>query len=82
MVLPKECDGWWWWVVRKFKDIIFESCVRLWCVIFEPVYFLGYEFDVMAVTFVLFTKKKEKHCTYFLGYHVYMYQIGLKSVSF
>ena len=36
-------------VGRKFKDIIFGSCVRLWGVIFEPVYFLGYEFDAMAI---------------------------------
>ena len=35
--------------VRKFKDNIFGRCVRLWGVIFEPVYFLGCKFDAMAV---------------------------------
>ena len=35
---------------RKSKDIIFGSCVQLWDVIMEPVYFLGYEFIVMAVS--------------------------------
>ena len=35
---------------RKSKDIIFGSCVQLWDVIMEPVYFLGYKFIVMAVS--------------------------------
>ena len=35
---------------QKFKDINFGSCVWLYGVIFEPEYFLGYEFDVIAVS--------------------------------